>query len=359
MITPLKKINKKLAPSNYFFAPEWIVLGVNNVCNLHCKMCDVGTQNLESNFAQNLVGTRPLNMPKELIFRIMDQTSRYYPKSKVSYAFTEALVYPHLGESLLYAENKGLYTSLTTNALNLKRKSEEILTGRLNEIYISLDGPQDIHNEIRGHKKSFQKAIEGIEALKASEHCPRIGVICAITEWNTGKLKQLIDDLKHLGIDEFAFMHTQFISESAAGLHNKSRWGEHYPCHDSNIDQIDFNKMNLPELFEEIQEVRAMDISSNVYFSPEIRRMEDLTEYYMKPEKILGSHCGAVYSSVMIKSDGSAIPAHGRCYSLDIGNIYKDELKDIWRSPVLKKLRSDLDQAGGLFPGCSRCCSGI
>ena len=63
----VKKANQELFPKNYLFAPEWIVLGVNNVCNLHCKMCDVGTKNLESNFAQNLVGTHPINMPLELI----------------------------------------------------------------------------------------------------------------------------------------------------------------------------------------------------------------------------------------------------------------------------------------------------
>lgn len=359
MIIPLKKINKKLAPSNYMFGPEWIVLGVNNVCNLHCKMCDVGTQNLESNFAQNLVGTHPLNMPKELIFRIMDETAQHFPSAKVSYAFTEPLVYPHLAESLAYAEQKGLFTSMTTNALNLKRKADALLDGRINEIFVSLDGPQEIHNEIRGHKKSFQKAIEGIEALKKSPHCPRISIICAITEWNTGELKQLIEDLKHLEIDEFAFMHTQFISSSAADLHNQSRWGTNYPCYDSNVDIIDFSRMNLKELQAEIASIRSTEYPFNVFFSPEIDELEDLKTYYLSPEKILGKQCGAVYSSVMIKSDGQAIPAHGRCYNLDIGNIYEKNLKTIWKSPILKKLRGNLDKAGGLFPGCSRCCSGI
>ncbi|MFK7786628.1 MAG: radical SAM protein [Crocinitomicaceae bacterium] len=354
----LKKINKKVAPSNYVFAPEWIVLGVNNVCNLHCKMCDVGNQNLESNFAQNLVGTKPLNMPKELIFKIIDETAEHYPTAKISYAFTEPLVYPHLGESLAYAESKGLYTSMTTNALNLKRKAPQLLEGRLNEIYVSLDGPQDIHNEIRGHQKSFQKALEGIETLKESEHCPSIKIICALTEWNVGKLTELIDSLAPYGIDEIGFMHTQFISQSSADLHNKSKWGDHYPCHDSNVDEIDFTKMNLNELDREIKEIRAANYPFRVYFSPEINEMEDLKDHYLKPEKIMGSHCGAVYSSVMIKSDGTAIPAHGRCYNLPIGNIYQDNLKSIWKSNVLKKLRSDLNEAGGLFAGCSRCCSG-
>ena len=106
MKTYLKNVNKKLLPEKYFFSPEWIVLGVNNICNLHCKMCDVGVKNLDSNFAQNLVGTNPINMPLELLKKIINQTAKYYPNSKLAYAFTEPLVYPHLIDSLYYAKKK-------------------------------------------------------------------------------------------------------------------------------------------------------------------------------------------------------------------------------------------------------------
>ena len=219
-------------------------------------------------------------MPKELIFKIIDQTALHYPNAKISYAFTEPLVYPHLGESLEYAESKGLFTSMTTNALNLKRKSADLLKGRLNEIYVSLDGPQDIHNEIRGHEKSFQKAIEGIQTLKENEDSPNIRIICAITEWNVGRLTELIESLAPYAIDEIGFMHTQFISQNSAAIHNKSRWGEHYPCYDSNIDEIDFTKMDLEELNREIKAIKEADYPFDVYFSPEINDLATLQEYY-------------------------------------------------------------------------------
>ena len=132
----LRAINAKFYPKYIVQNPKWIVLGVNNVCNLHCKMCDVGTQNLETNFAQNLVGSHPLNMPLDLIKRLIDQTSEYYPNAKLGYAFTEPLVYPHLKESLLYANEKGLDTTITTNALNLRRKADDILEGK---VFLSMD----------------------------------------------------------------------------------------------------------------------------------------------------------------------------------------------------------------------------
>ena len=344
-------------PRHFFFPPEWVVLGVNNVCNLHCKMCDVGTKNMDSNFAQNLVGTHPLNMPLDLVKRIIDDTAAYYPKAKLAYAFTEPLVYPHLVESLAYANEKKLYTTVTTNALTLKRKAVDLAKAGLDELFISLDGPQDIHNEIRGNAKSFQKAVEGIELIKGQKNCPRISIICAITEWNIGHLKELIDSLKHLQIEEFAFMHTQFNSQETAVLHNESKWGIDYPTSDSNIDIIDFNNMDLNVLMDEINQIKSLKTPFKIFFSPEIKSIEKLETYYLKPKEILGDHCAAVFNSLMIKSDGSVIPAHGRCYNLDIGNVYKQNLKEIWNADALKKLRGDLGEAGGLFMGCSRCCS--
>lgn len=356
----LKEINKRVLPNKYIFPPTWIVLGVNNVCNLHCKMCDIGTKNMDSNFAQNLVGTHPLNMPLELIKKIIDDTAEHYPNSKLAYAFTEPLVYPHLIESLYYANSKNLHTTITTNALTLKNKAEKINDAGVNEIFISLDGPQDIHNEIRGHKKSFQKAVEGIELLNQNKSKkPKISVICAITEWNIGHLKELIESLKHLEIDEIAFMHTQFITKKSISLHNQTPWSVLYPAHDSNMDMIDLTNIDTAALLEEINDIKKSDYPFKIYFSPEITTKERLDLYYLEAEKIIGSHCGAVFSSIMLKSDGSAIPAHGRCYNIELGNIYNESLKDIWDSGVLSNLRKDLKKAGGLFPACSRCCSGF
>src|SRR5437867_9665759 len=77
-------------------APECIVLGVNNVCNLHCVMCDVGNGMHESNFARSLIGTQPVNMPLELLKRIIDEAAEFLPMPEIGFAFTEPGIYPHL-----------------------------------------------------------------------------------------------------------------------------------------------------------------------------------------------------------------------------------------------------------------------
>ncbi|WP_034061037.1 radical SAM protein [Lacinutrix jangbogonensis] len=336
-VPTLKKINKKLLPKNYMFTPEWIVLGVNNICNLYCKMCDVATKNLDSNFAQNLVGTHSINTPLVLIKKFIDQTTLYYPKAKLGFAFAEPLVYPYLIESVKYAKQKELKVAITTNALTLKQKSSDLAALNIHDLHVSLDGPQDIHNEIRGHKKSFQKAIEGIQLINEKNPKIKITIITAITEWNIGHLQELLTALKKVSIKEVGFMHTQFITTKSTQLHDLTPWGIAYPAaSNSNMDLIHLENIDTTKLCNEIASTKEKDYPFNIFFSTNISSINELDVYYKEPEKIIGKQCNSVHRSIMVKSDGSVIPAHGRCYNLELESLYKDNLKQVWNGQILK-----------------------
>lgn len=357
LVPKLKTLNARVAPGKLYYGPEWLVLGVNNICNLHCKMCDVGTKTMETNFAENLVGTRPLHMPIELLNSVMDQAAQHWPQAKMGYAFTEPLVYKHLEESLRYAQQKNLYTGITTNALNLRKHAEMLVDTGLNDLFISLDGPQDVHNEIRGHKSSFQRAIEGIEAMLANpNNSTGIGVYCVITEWNIGRLKEFADFFKAYPLKHLGFMHTNFTPESVANAHNL-KYGNQYPATHSNVEEVNIDNMDLDVLWEEMEAIQAADYPFKVDFSPRVASREQLDKFYLRPEELFGKRCNDAFTTIMIKSDGSVIPAHGRCYNLTVGNLYQNDLKTIWNSATLSRFRKDLNKAGGLLPACSRCCS--
>lgn len=356
MLEKLRGLNAKFFPEKMFHGPQWLILGVNNVCNLHCKMCDVGTKNTESNFAQNLIGTHPLNMPLDLIKKIIDQAANFYPKTKIGYAFTEPLVYPHLIESLSYAQSKKLYTSITTNALTLKKNAENLCKTGLNDLFISLDGLQDVHNEIRGNKQSFQKAIEGIEALLTYSNRPKISIFCVITEWNVEFLFDFLQYFKNFPLERIGFMHTNFTPKHIAEKHNEI-FGLIYPATASNVEQTNVESTDLQLLWEQISKIKLQKWPFKVSFSPEIESFDKLKEFYLNPEILIGNRCHDAFSTIMIKSDGSVIPAHGRCYNLTIGNIYNSNLKEIWNSKIIASFRKKLNDNGGLLPACSRCCS--
>lgn len=356
LLNKAKYINQTVFPQKLFYGPEWLILGVNNTCNLHCKMCDVGVDYQQSNFFQNLVGTRPLHMPLELFKKIADQASAFYPGVKLGYAFTEPLVYSQLYESLKYASSKGLFTSITTNGLSLRKWADKLCDADLGEINISLDGPPDVHNHIRGYHQSFEKAIEGIDYLFSQKKHPQISVFCVITQWNIGRLVEFADLLRKYPLKTLGFMHTNYTPDYLADSHN-SQFGSLYHATASNMTDIDLSQYDLHLLHNETEQLRSTDYPFKIAFSPEIYDESSLREFYQRPEKKFGKRCFDIFRAVMIKSNGDVIPAHGRCYNLTIGNLYEQDLKQIWNSRVISDFRKAVNNSGGLLPACSRCCS--
>jgi radical SAM protein with 4Fe4S-binding SPASM domain len=352
----LRKVNASHYPQKMFLPPKWLVLGVNNTCNLHCKMCDVGVNYTQSNFFENLMGSKPVHMPLNLFEKIVDDASNYFPNVKLGYAFTEPLIYPYLAESLQYAQKKRLRTTLTTNGLGLKKWAVDLDAAGLYELNLSLDGPEDLHNYIRGNENSFGKAIEGIEALASLNSKIKINIYCVITEWNVGRLVEFLDVMKKFQLARVGLIHSNFTPEHIAAQHNEI-FGNLYPATASNVTETKLDSIDINRLGAEIRDIKKRTWNFSVDFFPDLITDQQLERYYLHPELFVGKRCMDIFSNVMIKSNGDVIPAHGRCYNLKIGNLYDQNLREIWNSSIISEFRKTVRDHGGLLPACSRCCS--
>ncbi len=336
--------------------PKWLVLGVNNICNLRCRMCDVGTGARETVFHENLAGTDTAHMPLELFRKVASQARRFFPGVKLGYAFTEPLIYRYFDRSLEIARENRLDVSITTNALELKRKAGVVAEYGVKNLFVSLDGPGAVHNYIRGRDDSFERAVEGIEALLQYPKRPSVSVFCVVTEWNIGHLEKFTRFFHGYPLERMGFLHTNFTSRKIAEIHN-ARHGDRYRATHSNIEKVDPGNMDLDLLHREIWRLRARAHPFPVTFSPELETREMLDVFYRSPHIPIGVKCCDINDNIMIKPDGNVIPAHGRCFNVTIGNLYEKDLLSIWEAPELSRFRDDLTEAGGLFPACSRCCS--
>ena len=262
----LRKVNASRYPQRMFLPPKWLVLGVNNTCNLHCKMCDVGVNYTQSNFFENLMGSKPVHMPLTLFKKIADDASTYFPNVKLGYAFTEPLIYPYLAESLRYAQKKRLCTTLTSNGLGLKKWAADLDAAGLYELNLSLDGPEDLHNYIRGNENSFGKAIEGIEALASLNSRIKINIYCVITEWNVGRLGEFLNIMKKFPLARVGLIHSNFTPEHIAAHHNEI-FGNLYPATASNITETKLDSIDINRLGAEIREIKKRTWSFPWIFS--------------------------------------------------------------------------------------------
>ena len=353
----VRRINERVFPRHLAFGPTHVVLGVNNFCNLHCRMCDVGTGNDETNFGANLVGAKTRSMPIDLYRHIVDEIAAYCPRAHLGFAFTEPLAWAPLGEALRYARTKGLYASVTTNGLLLPRRAAEI-AGHCQSLSVSLDGPEAVHDHIRRHKGSFAKAVAGIEAVAALAPQPEISVYCTISEWNIGTLRQFLRDLRHLPLKRVGLLHNNFVTNAQAHEHNRLYDGDLHAT-PSNIFESDLQKIDLVHLSAELTDIMADTYPFSLLVQPALVTRKDLEIYYRNPEVPMGRRCHDVHRILMIDADGEVIPAHGRCFRFPIANIRNHSLREVWHHPKLSSLRETLRDAGGLLPACSRCCSGF
>ena len=354
----LRALNERLMPGRLAFGPTHVVLGVNNFCNLHCVMCDVGTGNSETNFGANLVGARARSMPIELFRHIADAMVAFCPDAQLGFAFTEPLAWRPIGEALTLARARGLQSSVTTNGLMLLRHIDDLAHGQCRSLYVSLDGPEAVHDRIRRHPGSYARAVAGIEALAARPGAPDISVYCTITELNVGALRPFLQEMSRLPLQRVGLLHNNFVTEGQAEAHNALHGGLLHATA-SNVFLTDPGRIDLDGLAEELQEIERTAWPFPVLIQPGLTSREALETYYRRPETPIGRACRDASRILMIDADGEAIPVHGRCFRFPIGNVREQSLASLWNHARLAELRRSLRRAGGLLPACSRCCSGF
>lgn len=338
--------------------PRHVVLGVNNFCNLRCVMCDVGTGNAETNFGANLMGAQTRSMPLELFHRIADDMAAFCPDARMGFAFTEPLAWRPLGDALAYASALGLHTTVTTNGLLLPKRAAELVAGRCRGLFVSLDGPAALHDQIRRHHGSFARAVEGIRAVAALPDPPEISVFCTISEYNVGYLKTFLTDISDLPLKLVGLIHNNFVTPAQANEHN-ALYGAIYPATASNSFESDPTSIDIVRLADELTDIKGTIWPFKVTMQPDLSSEPDLDIYYRHPSQFVGRRCHDVFRILMVDSDGESVPVHGRCYRFPIANVRDVGLEGIWKHSSIEALREKLSEAGGLLPACSRCCGGF
>jgi MoaA/NifB/PqqE/SkfB family radical SAM enzyme len=335
--------------------PITIYWNVNSVCNLHCKMCDVGTFNEESNFYRNLRIDRKLHeITLERFSSVIDEVAAYKPT--ISINGTEPLMYKPLGAALAYAHARGLETAVTTGAYNLPERAAELAESHLDRLNVSIDGPEELHNRIRGRKDVFSRATRGIERFRiaAAErgYKAEIYVNFTVTNLNHDSLEAFYDAVSPLPVDRINFFQMVFVTGEMAQEHN-AKWGRKYLATVNCVsDEVHPSKVDVGALRAQMERVKAKG-GARVEFLPEFDR-DQLQTYYHEPGRFMGgTPCMSTWFIAQVNADGEVIP-YTRCYHVAMGNINEKPFMEIWNGEAAQAWRRDL-RANGRFPACTRC----
>ena len=130
--------------------PLAISLSVTDRCNQRCEYCDIPLRNMRDLSTPQLVGI--INELGEMGCERIVMTGG------------EASLRSDIGTLIDASKSHGIFTSMNSNGLLARRKIEELK--KLDLVFISLDGPKEIHDIQRNMKDAFEKALEAIKIFR-------------------------------------------------------------------------------------------------------------------------------------------------------------------------------------------------
>jgi len=357
-------------PYNFGFgramAPFNVSIELTFRCNLRCQMCSLVVSNAveTGGFPMNreAEGDDPAKLRGEEMklpdyIRLLDQMKRMGVK-KVNFTGGEPLVKPDATKIIRHAKKNGFWATMITNGTVMTDDVCDALVGSgLNTMTVSLDGPEAIHNEVRGSATGFQRLKKNVLKLqewkkKAGAENPKILFSCAMSAINQDYLSQIIDvaeecEVKNVNFGYLFFMDEETIKATdAITLTGQSDYADQkIPMH---LRQVDIEKLK-----KELREVRrkAAEKGIEVEFNPPLEEHE-IGPRYTDSEYFYTNKCFIPWYETRINPFGDVYSCQ---IDTRLGNVRDKSLREIWNDEPYKAFRR-LIKEHALLPKCSRCC---
>jgi radical SAM protein with 4Fe4S-binding SPASM domain len=255
----------------------------------------------------------------------------------------EPFMFPQIIELLEYIHDKGMSISIDTNGTMLERYAGEIARIGGMHLTVSVDGPEAIHDEVRGVKGTFQRLKDGIARVAAAEveTGNRIGrSICfTISRYSYRFLGAMPEVARSLGIGSIAIVPYYYFPDSTGAKYEQElhslgckafSWvGSHHE--DSGVDADEFISQ-FRQYQESLGEVRSypyMPLNETEYRA-----------WFAGPEIPVGpQHCLNVERLIDIQPDGSA----NFCVDFvdySFGNVREARIEQLWNGERAGRFRT-------------------
>lgn len=340
-------------PSDF---PKMVSLTVTNRCNLRCRMC---AQWSEEGYMQrqgskdSYTGTI---IPFETLLKVVDEVREH--GASLDIRGGEPLLYPRIMELLAYIKTKEVpIVTLETNAVLLKKYAESLVKLKLDLLIISVDGPEEIHDHVRGVKGTFARLRQGLQELEKHEQSygykiPR-SITCTLSSDNFLGLSAMPDVARSLGFKNICIVPYYFVPEKQ-GLAYEKLMREVFACeayswrgfhHEESGVDVDLFLTQLEEFKSRLGEIQSFPYMA---FTD-----EEYREWYSTSDTTVHqAGCNNIWGLLDVQPDGNV----NFCVDFPdyaIGNVAESSLHQIWHSDRARRFREQ--RTAGELPVCYRC----
>ncbi len=226
-------------------------------------------------------------------------------------------------------DNSGFATYLLTNGnLINDAKAKELKHCNVKGVQVSIEGPEKIHDSIRG-RNSFTASLRGVKSLLDADL--RVTLNVTISNLNAEYLMDIIKLASDIGVHRVGFSR---LVPSGRGL--------------TMIKEM-LNKDAVRSLYENVFSIdhnNGLEIVTGDPVASQFRNESIMTDC----GNVAMGGCAAGISGLTIMPDGTIFPC--RRLPVPIGNVRKDSIREVWAmSDVLNDLRDRSKYKGK----CGRC----
>ncbi|MDZ5456899.1 radical SAM protein [Azohydromonas lata] len=306
-------------------------------CGLHCVMCPFTELSDTYRVKQHY-------LDREQSIKVAEDILRFPARTRVTLTGGEAMFGQHFA-TVYEMLSSARRVHLLTNAIRITEDQFALLEKYPPQsITISLDGPEEIHDRVRGHESAFRKSVANIARLRA-QAAPdtRFKINCTINSLNIPHLSRLYDWCVQAGLD-LQLQHLWFLDQQTQleSFADVERDFTVLNKHQFSTSQVDASLLDTLR-----QQLTAL--SGKVQLLPHVPDAR-IVEYYTNRTYFANHSCSQVDHSVRIDPYGNVTP----CLGIPFGNLKERSLTDIYFSPMRKAFLDKVHD--NLYAVCSRCC---
>ncbi|HLZ09845.1 MAG TPA: radical SAM protein, partial [Chloroflexota bacterium] len=302
-------------------------------CNCRCVMCDIWKANADNrqlsvdDFRPHLADIRSLGVRRVVL------------------TGGEALIHPNLWTFASLLSDLGAKLTLLTTGLLLKRHATSVARW-CDEVIVSLDGPRDIHDEIRRIPRAFDQLAQGIQEVHRLGPDVRVTGRCVIQRRNYAHLAATVSAARDLGLSQISFLAADVSTEA---------FNRAIPWEGTRVSDISLSLAECRDLSAAIEDLiarQAEDFSSG-FIAEGPDKLRRLPRYFAALHgagDFPGTTCNAPWVSAVIEADGAVRPCF---FHQALGNIHENSLETILNAPGSIAFRRGLNV--GVNPICRKC----
>ena len=347
--------------------PRNVTVRITERCFLRCRMCG---QNGDRGRLRGVKASQRPVFDSRVLERIIAEIGRWPIKPFLKITGGEPFVERELTlATLKQAYSLGLVTKLNTNGILLadEKIARRVAASGLAYLSVSIDGPPDVHDQIRGRAGAYRAALQGIRnvqryRLEVAKKPIMILVSAIVSTLNQDRILDLACLMDEAKVDWLNFEFMNFTTPSlSASAHkvvsdlfgvSETPWASF-----SNPELAAVNPEILAGQIEEVQRSRfSIPIS---FLDVGDLSAQNIADYFLRPETLLRRGiCTIPYTTAFL------VPPRQMVYCVDYpfevcADLAESSLAAAWRSgradSFRRKLAGYYREEKTNFPQCQRC----